>query len=134
MRLLLTLTLVSSAAQAWEAPKAEDYIMMGTALSLGALDAWTSADIEGHRGLSCAISGCKTYPDRSEGNPVIKALLGARPTPAEFFMLYGMGALASTGLWLALPARVRWVVPFTVGIVEGAMVYHNLQMGLSLHF
>jgi hypothetical protein len=102
----------------WEAPTLGEVAFLAPAQILLALDVWQTLDIARH-------------PKESrETNP----WMGPHPSERRV-LLVGLGTVAATtGIWVALPPKVRWIVPVALGSVEVAAVTHNFQMGAKLGF
>jgi hypothetical protein len=113
------ITLVCALFAAWQPPDAPEIIALAVVESMIVVDVLQTADAARHG-----------WRNQRENNP----LLGPYPTETRVFVMGAVGALATAGVWLALPPRWRLLVPLIVGIGEAAAIGGNIGLGLTVRF
>lgn len=72
---------------------------------------------------------------RVERNPILVSIMSDRPSKGQFFWVSGVGATGLMAIgFVALPRRVRFLLPIAVGVAELFMIRNNYQNGLTFSF
>jgi hypothetical protein len=110
-----------------EEPKPYDWLLLGAAEALIAVDTMQSLDIKNHINRNYR-SAC------GEADPLVTAIASCNPSDNAYRAFGVVSGLALAVVWYALPQRWRWLAPTVVIAVEVPNTIHNASMGMRMRF